>query len=530
MLRQSQILDQRGKPMAVAHTGASSTARELSSWFPPLDSADSATLPELDLLTRRNRDLTRNHGVADGAADTLVDNVVGTGLRLSAQPDWKTLGKTEEWAQDWSRDVENKWRTYAASRDVDAARQLNFPAMSRMIYRSSLGNGDAVAISHYLPRSGRKYATCFQLVESDRLSNPHGAADSARLRGGVSIDRFGGPTGYWIRKTHPGEAYTSMGMSQARREWRRIPARTRWGRLRVVHVLDPKRIGQHRGVPFLASVLSRFKMLDHYEMSELKASIVNAMVAAFIESPMDMESIRELFGDDFDTYAQKRSEHEVQLQGGAILPLFPGDKVAGFEPNRPNSAFGGFIENVLRHIGVAIGLPYELLMKDFSKTNYSSARASLLEAWRKFATSRQYISTCWATPVYVSWFEEAVDKGEIEAPDFYANWAAFTRCDWIGPGRGWVDPVKEAQAAKIRMKTLVSTLQRECAEQGLDWEEVLQQRAREKKAMEEHGLFDEDVLEILAGGKPGGGGDAGTEEERVGDGVPGVERERPDKE
>ncbi|GAW85008.1 hypothetical protein bplSymb_SCF00208P028 [Bathymodiolus platifrons methanotrophic gill symbiont] len=76
----------------------------------------------------------------------------------------------------------------------------------------------------------------------------------------------------------------------------------------------------------------------------------------------------------------------------------------------------------------------------------------------------------------------------IEAPGFYDNKALWTRCKWIGPGRGWIDPVKEAQASKIRMEIGLSTLEDECAIQGLDWEEVLEQRAREQTKMQELGL------------------------------------------
>jgi capsid protein len=50
--------------------------------------------------------------------------------------------------------------------------------------------------------------------------------------------------------------------------------------------------------------------------------------------------------------------------------------------------------------------------------------------------------------------------------------------------------VKEAQAAQIRMDAGISTLEDECAEQGLDWEEVLEQRARERSRMEELGLLE----------------------------------------
>lgn len=63
---------------------------------------------------------------------------------------------------------------------------------------------------------------------------------------------------------------------------------------------------------------------------------------------------------------------------------------------------------------------------------------------------------------------------------------------WL-PGRGWVDPVKEAQACQIRMDIRLSTLEAECAGQGLDWEEVLEQRVREKAKLAELGLTTENL-------------------------------------
>jgi capsid protein len=96
--------------------------------------------------------------------------------------------------------------------------------------------------------------------------------------------------------------------------------------------------------------------------------------------------------------------------------------------------------------------------------------------------------------VYELWLEEAINKGLIEAPNFYENKALWTRCKWIGPGRGWIDPVKEAKASQLRLETGLSTLEDECATQGLDWEEVLEQRAREQTKMRELGLAIQPIM------------------------------------
>ena len=95
-------------------------------------------------------------------------------------------------------------------------------------------------------------------------------------------------------------------------------------------------------------------------------------------------------------------------------------------------------------------------------------------------------------PIYAAWLEEAINRGIITLPqgaaDFAEAKAAYCSAKWIGPGRGWVDPHKEATAATERLAAGLSTLERECAEQGEDYLETIQQRARERKEMFALGL------------------------------------------
>ena len=480
-------MTQPPRPSAVSHQGASVSSPQLASWLPTIASADADLLPDLGMLVSRSRDLTRNNGIAGAGAQTLVDNVVGVGLRLSALPDWRALGRTPEWAMEWQRTTERYWREYATSTDCDAARTLVFAGMTELMFRSQNGDGDAFALPLWLPRPGARFSTVFQIVDADRVCNPNNCMDTETLRGGIEYDRWGAPVAYHIRKNHPGDFL--LGLSVAG-EWERVPARTEWGRLRVIHLHDKERTGQSRGKPLISAVIQQFKMLDRYTGAELDAAVTNAMMAAFIETEMSSEALLEFFGgaQGLKEEHSRRNRHRPRLKSGSVIPLHPGEKIAPFAPARPAAQFEAFTVAVLRHIAASLGLPYELLLKDFSKTNYSSARAALLEAWRTFRGRREKLATYWAQPCYELWLEEAVNAGLIEAPDFYENRAAYCRSKWIGPGRGWVDPVKEADAARIRMNAGISTLEAECAEQGLDWEEVLEQRAREHAKMRELGL------------------------------------------
>jgi capsid protein len=129
---------------------------------------------------------------------------------------------------------------------------------------------------------------------------------------------------------------------------------------------------------------------------------------------------------------------------------------------------------------------------DWSQTNYSSARAALNEVWRGVIRLRGVLIWGAAQPIYAAWLEDALDAGMIDVPkgcaDFYDAPAAWLNADWIGPARGYVDPVKEAQASALRIDGRISTLEREAAEQGQDWEEILAQLARERDAMANLGL------------------------------------------
>lgn len=504
-----------------AHDGASRVSQQLASWQPFSGSADTDTLLDLPALTSRSRDLSRNNGIASGAIQTITDNVVGTGLRMQAAPDWRLLGKDQAWAQEWARNVEGLWRTWAESTECDAARSLTFAGLTTLVFRSGLLNGEGMALPIWQPEKGSPFATRLFVIEPDRLCNPQYAFDSRNRRGGIEIDDYGRPLAYWVRTTHPGDIFAGYATPGA---WERIPAETEWGRKRVLFVGEKERPGQTRSKPIFSAVMQQFKMLDRYAAAELDAAVVNAMIAAFVETPMEMDALIEMYGGGSATEtkaymdAKAMPQNRAKLKSGAIVPLYPGEKLSAFNPARPSTGFAPFMEAVLRHISTGVNLPYELLMKDFSKTNYSSARAALLEAWRYFRSKRQWLSDYWARPVYELWLEEAVNAGLVEAPDFYANRAAYCRSRWIGAGRGWVDPVKEAQAAMIRMDSGLSTLEAECAEQGQDWEEVLHQQAREMALRQELGLPMPAATKTPPGEASGGAAEPSGNEKKEEDG------------
>ena len=134
---------------------------------------------------------------------------------------------------------------------------------------------------------------------------------------------------------------------------------------------------------------------------------------------------------------------------------------------------------------MALDLPYEILAKDFSQTNYSSARASLLEARKFFHVRQTWLAKRLCQPCWEMVLEEAWLRGELTAPDFLDQKREYCKARWIPNGWQWVDPVKEANGAQISLKNNMTTLSNILASRGEDLDETLETRAREIKKVKD---------------------------------------------
>lgn len=478
--------------LAGGYNGASVTRPALSGWMPRAGDAAADTIRDLPALRARSRDLARNAPLAGGAIGTTVTNVVGTGLALQSIPDREVLGLSDEEAEDWAEQVQREFRLFAESVDCDATRQQTFYGLQALAFRSSLESGDAFAVLPNIRRPNKLYQLAIQLVEADRVSNPEFVKDSAKMVAGVELDDWGGPMAYHISNHHPGAAV-------ARRDfkWQRITAfGNATGRRNVLHIMDRKRIGQVRGVPMLAPVIEPLKQLQRYTDAELQAAVISGMFAVFIK--MDSEAFHELFDSDSkSTYLQSSMAWDGNLNSGTLdgagkaINLLPGESVESASPGRPNALFDPFVQAIVRQIGVALEIPFEVLIKHFT-ASYSAARAALLDAWRFFRGRRDWLATVFCQPVYEAWLEEAIAMGRIQAPGFFADIAvrrAWSCAAWIGDGPGSIDPQKEVQAARDRIEIGISTIAAESLlHDGIDWRTKHKQRAVEVAARREDGL------------------------------------------
>lgn len=492
----------RARAQITAYGGYKSARRDRRAtkrWQPGGGSADADSLPDVEDLRARSRDLGRNMPLATGAVSTTTTHVVGLGLTPHAAIDREVLGLTEEAAAEHERALEREFRIW--SQKADLAETMSFEAVQELTLRSALESGDVLLVRRYRQRPGMAYGTRLQLVEADRLSNPSWRADRPRLSGGVQTDADGRPLAYHVTDRHPGDRHA------AKLNWTAVPASFADGRPVCLHVVDRQRPGQTRGVPFLAPVIEALKELESFTEAELRAAVVAAMFTVFIEHEQD---VGKTIVDEMQTHSD--GSNDLKLGNGAILDLGVGEKANIADPGRPNPQFDPFVVAIMRQIGVALELPFELLIKHFT-ASYSASRAALEMAHLAFSRRRKWLVRTLCQPVWEMVIEEAVATGRLDCPGFFNDplkRQAWLGCDWIGPSRISLDPLKDARADLIDMSDGAKTLQQVCAERtGGDWERKTAQRSKEIRSRAAAGLTE-----------PTGGGTDGSPAE-----APPAERE-----
>jgi len=478
-----------------AYDGASVTRRETNSWIPFASDADTASVLDLPALRARSRDANRNQPIAGGALATVGTNVVGPGLSLHCQIDADFLGLGDDAADAWQIDTERKFALWAESQECDVTRTQNFFGLQALAFNSCLENGDVFTLMPRMKRPGSPFMLKLQLIEADRISNPNFGLNTTTRMAGVERDEAGAPIGYWIQKQHPGAAITMNWNMFSWDYYAAFGAKT--GQRNVIHLYDKARIGQTRGIPYLAPILEPLKMLGRYTQAELMAAVVSGMFSVFVKTAgaQGLAGLPTAPGaNPVVTLGQQNvpdQQKDLTLGNGLVLELNPGESIETANPGRPNTAFDGFVQSIVRQIGMRLEIPYEVLVKHY-ESSYSAARAAMLDAWKFFNKKRQWLADSFCQLVYEAWLDEAIAAGFIEAPGYFSDpfvQKAYRGALWIGPPKGQIDELKEVNAAEKRNALGYTTAEEETmAFNGSSWAMKQRRRIKERQMREEAGL------------------------------------------
>lgn len=505
-----------------AYDGAARFDRNIAGWVPPLQSADAEMMPVKGLIDARSRDVGRNDAYVQGGATIHKDGIVGALYALNAKPDVETLGTvsgtfTEDWATAFQKEVEALFTVWAESprKWVDAAGQNTLTSLIRLATGVYTFAGEALATVEWVNERGRDFKTAIQMIDTDRLVQPEEAHQNPLIRGGIKHDRRGRHKSYFIRIDHPNDFRNMMLSGTSPLAYKEVKAEKPWGRKQVIYIREQMRVDQTRAVSDIVSALKEIHITRKFRDVTLQNAVVNAMYAASIESDLPPEAVYSQLGGgnvgnsiaDYATaYLGAISEYvgsskHMKLDGVKVPHMFPGTKFKLHPAGNPGGVGQDFETGLLRYIASSLNISYEELARDFTKTNYSSARAAMASTWRFMQSRKKLVADEMANSIYRLWLEEAINNGRLKTfPPSLAGFLytdgvlnlmfdALSACDWIGAARGQIDELKETQAAVLRIKYGLSTHEDELLRLGKDYRKVYAQLERETKEREERNII-----------------------------------------
>ena len=437
---------------------AGTKSRLNANWTTVNGTAEQANQAHRDVLRARARDLERNSDILEGLINPFERNVIGTGIMAQA----KITDADGNEDEKLNAEIEELWEEWCHAKNCDVAGTQCFDEFQAMAVRRKKVDGGIIFIKCYTDDGIIPF--CLQAKEVDELDTSYSLSKTSegnRIIGGIEVNQYNRPIAYYFKQYSP-DGYWTGGTE-------RIEAN------RVIYLFSKKRPTQIREVTELARTMPIVKEVNEFvEAISVKERIL-ACLSVFIKKNTPTGTVGR--GGIID----KKSGYPVRsISPGMIHELQPGDDVTTVNPSGQSSNAKEFIMTQQRIAGAGQGLSYEASSRDMSQVNYSSARQGLLEDQRTYQMEQKYLIDHFCREVYREFIISAVLSGKLPIKDFWNNTKKYLKHDWVTPGWSWIDPLKEVRANQFALESGMDTLANICGSRGLDWKEVMKQRAKEK--------------------------------------------------
>jgi len=371
----------------------------------------------LDKLRETARDFDRNNSIIHGACDRICDNVVGPTFGFRAQTD----------SEAWNKEA-HEWMVAKMGPDTDVRGLFDFHELLGQTMRAMCTDGDQFIL---FVKGGQT-----QIIETQQVATPSDKRGSGHnVVNGVEMDRAGRPKAIYIGK----QSYDGFLRAHSTSDdVTRVTAENfLWPAYRT-------RATQTRGVPIIASAIETIELLVDYLLNEATAAAIDACLAFLIQGDIDLDNLPDdqYTQDGTDGTGASTTETLQQIQAGTIARIGHNEKVEMIGAKRPGTQFAPYLKASLRIIGSGFGLPLELLLLDFSDGNFSSQKAAILQAQRKFRIWQSWLVRKVATPMYRRWIGQAVAAGDLQ-PN-----SQMDRVRWFPPQWAHVQPEVAMKALK----------------------------------------------------------------------------------
>ncbi len=445
----------------------------LANWHPQRQSRGSERL-DREKLNARIEDVVANDGHAESIRATLTTNIVGAGLKAQSNLSASKLGLTPEQKAEVEQAQEDAVAIW--EKEAHVSGKFQWADLQALAISNKVVHGEFCYLSRFFSEAVRKrkkrtFSFALQDIHPNRLRTPDTDSFNANIRDGIQFDSDSEIIGYHIHNP------ASLNEPES---WCYYPAKN--GHVtQFFHNFRLTESEQIRGKSIFAPVIKLFR--DKYDFLdyEVIAQIIQASFPIAIERDYAPQEVDDKILKDWLEGEGRWYQH---VDAGQIIYPNPGEKVNPLSSDRPGNNFEAFFKMILKTLSASAGVPYHQVIKDFSETNYSSARAALLESWREFQCYRDWLVRLFLQKVREFVIEEAWLRGmwtiPAGCPDFYVARNLWTACKWTPPARGHIDEDKEAKANERKLATGQTTYEAYYAEQGLDWREEFEKQAIEQ--------------------------------------------------
>lgn len=444
-------------------------------WGNQTSSEDTELASSLRIARNRSRALIRDSAYAKRAKVVVQTNIVGSGIGLQARV-MNSRGGLNERVND---EIEEQWERWGYKDSCHTGQSLCFADFERVIIGQVFEAGECF-VRLYASRFGSsKIPFAMELIEAERIADDTGGLPglpSPLARLGIELNAFGAPQFYLIRTIHPGD----IGLTQTQ------PSKIeRVGADLILHIRIIERWPQTRAMPWLHAAARKLNDMDGLTEAEITAARAAACYMGFIELP----NAETKYGDE-----QVDGSMQSELEPAMIERLNPGEKFTFAAPNRPNAQLDPFMRMMLREVAAGAGCSYEGLSRDYSQSNYSSSRLSLIDDRDLWRTLQSWFIREFREIVHKRWLQAAVLSGalpSISLAEYGQSPEKFEAARFPARGWSWVDPTSEVEAYKEAVLAgfmTVSDVIRQTGE-GRDLEDVLKERRIELDRMKEARLL-----------------------------------------
>lgn len=436
-------------------------------------SAQADHIADATMLRIKARSLVQNVPYIAASMDALVVNVIGTGI-------------TPRFTGDQADKLNKLWAQWSEVCDADG--RLDFYGMESAAYRAMEQDGEVLLrLRSRRPDDGLPVPLQLQLLEIDWLDSTrnsllggnNGVPDGNVVIEGIEYDALGRVAAYWLWDQHPGDATLKRGF---RNSSKRVLAAS------IVHLFDPKRPGQGRGITRLAPIIARTRDTQLYEDAEIARKNLETRLGALVSGDASlMANELQLNGGAAtgaaDAAVARRTGDLGELASGGITEIPAGNTVTMVEPK----AAGGYVEYVTHQLHVitaAMGVTYEMATGDMSQVNFSSARVRLQDVRRGFEhTQWMIVIPRYCRPLADAFARAAIDAGKVRESGGYA-------IEYDTPKWDYVNPAQEANADALQVATGLSSLSAKLRARGENPGKVFAEIASDFQKLKDLGVLD----------------------------------------